>query len=106
GGIVCGVCLATGKAFVVILIELGDRVHSMRTLDHMPPDKQILTAQETLDIYAPLSHRLGIAWIKSELEDLALKYLHPEIYYQLKRNVAMKKTDRAKYTEEVIRIIT
>src|ERR1044071_5429066 len=98
--------LAMGKDVRVILIKLADRVHNMRTLDHMPPDKQILTAQETLDIYAPLSHRLGIAWIKSELEDLSLKYLHPEIYYQLKRNVAKKKTDREKYTEEVISIIT
>ena len=83
--------LAMGKDVRVILIKLADRVHNMRTLDHMPADKQILTAQETMDIYAPLSHRLGIAWVKSELEDLSLKYLHPEIYYQLKRNVAKKK---------------
>ena len=93
--------LAMGKDVRVILIKLADRVHNMRTLDHMPAEKQVLTAQETLDIYAPLSHRLGIAWIKSELEDLALKYLHPEIYYQLKRNVAKKKSDREKYIDEV-----
>ena len=98
--------LAMGKDVRVILIKLADRVHNMRTLDHLPLDKQILTAQETLDIYAPLSHRLGIAWIKSELEDLALKHLHPEIYYQLKRNVAKKKTDREKYINEVISITT
>ena len=98
--------LAMGKDVRVILIKLADRVHNMRTLDHMPPQKRILTAQETLDIYAPLSHRLGIAWIKSELEDLALKYLHPEVYYQLKRNVAKKKSDREKYIDEVISIIT
>jgi GTP diphosphokinase / guanosine-3',5'-bis(diphosphate) 3'-diphosphatase len=97
--------LAMGKDVRVILIKLADRVHNMRTLDHMPGDKRILTAQETLDIYAPLSHRLGIAWIKSELEDLALKYLHPEVYYQLKRNVAKKKTDREKYIAEVNSII-
>jgi GTP pyrophosphokinase len=97
--------LAMGKDVRVILIKLADRVHNMRTLDHLPLEKQILTAQETLDIYAPLSHRLGIAWIKSELEDLALKYLHPEIYYQLKRNVAKKKSDREKYIEEVISIM-
>jgi GTP diphosphokinase / guanosine-3',5'-bis(diphosphate) 3'-diphosphatase len=98
--------LAMGKDVRVILIKLADRVHNMRTLDHMPPQKRILTAQETLDIYAPLSHRLGIAWIKSELEDLALKYLNPEIYYQLKRNVAKKKSDREKYIGEVISIMT
>jgi GTP pyrophosphokinase len=98
--------LAMGKDVRVILIKLADRVHNMRTLDHLPAEKQILTAQETLDIYAPLSHRLGIAWIKCELEDLALKYLHPEIYYQLKRNVAKKKSDREKYIEEVISIMT
>jgi GTP pyrophosphokinase len=98
--------LAMGRDVRVILIKLADRVHNMRTLDHLPPEKRILTAQETLDIYAPLSHRLGIAWIKSELEDLALKYLHPEVYYQLKRNVAKKRTDREKYIDEVISIIT
>jgi len=97
--------LAMGKDVRVILIKLADRVHNMRTLDHMPSEKQILTAQETLDIYAPLAHRLGIAWIKTELEDLSLKHLHPEIYYQLKRNVAKKKTDREKYIEEVLSII-
>ena len=97
--------LAMGKDVRVILIKLADRIHNMRTLSHMPVEKQLLTAQETLDIYAPLSHRLGIAWIKSELEDLALKHLHPEIYYQLKRNVAKKKTDREKYIDEVISII-
>src|SRR5919109_682154 len=98
--------LAMGKDVRVILIKLADRVHNMRTLGHLPLEKQILTAQETLDIYAPLSHRLGIAWIKSELEDLALKHLHPEIYYQLKRNVAKKKSDREKYIGEVISVIT
>jgi GTP diphosphokinase / guanosine-3',5'-bis(diphosphate) 3'-diphosphatase len=97
--------LAMGKDVRVILIKLADRVHNMRTLDHLPLEKQILTAQETLDIYAPLSHRLGIDWIKCELEDWALKYLHPEIYYQLKRNVAKKKSDREKYIDEVISII-
>ena len=97
--------LAMGKDVRVILIKLADRVHNMRTLDHLPLEKQILTAQETLDIYAPMAHRLGVAWIKTELEDLALKYLHPEIYYQLKRNVAKKRSDREKYIAEVISVI-
>ena len=98
--------LAMAKDIRVLLIKLADRVHNMRTLDHLPVEKQILTAQETLDIYAPLAHRLGIAWIKSELEDLALKHLHPEIYYQLKRNVAKKKGDREKYINEVITTVS
>lgn len=98
--------LAMAQDIRVILIKLADRTHNMRTLGHLSGEKQIVTAQETLDIYAPLSHRLGIGWIKGELEDLALKYLHPEIYYQLKRNVAKKKVDREKYINEVISIIS
>src|SRR5947199_3959372 len=98
--------LAMGKDVRVILIKLADRVHNMRTLDHLPLENQILTAQETLDIYAPMAHRLGVAWIKSELEDLALKYLHPEIYYQLKRNDAKKKSHREKYIGKVISVLT
>jgi guanosine-3',5'-bis(diphosphate) 3'-pyrophosphohydrolase len=98
--------LAMAKDVRVILIKLADRTHNMRTLNHLPVEKQILTAQETLDIYAPLANRLGIAWVKCELEDLALKYLHPEIYYQLKRNVAKRKVDREKYINEVISTIS
>ncbi len=97
--------MAMVKDVRVIPIKLADRVHNMRTLDHLPLEKQILTAQETLDIYAPMAHRVGIAWIKTELEDLSLKFLHPEVYYQLKRNVAKKKSDREKYTEEVSSVI-
>jgi GTP diphosphokinase / guanosine-3',5'-bis(diphosphate) 3'-diphosphatase len=98
--------LAMAKDVRVILIKLADRTHNMRTLSHVPAEKQIVTAQETLEIYAPLAHRLGIAWIKCELEDLALKYLHPEIYYQLKRNVAKRKVDREKYINDVMSIIS
>src|SRR5574341_341205 len=97
--------LAMAQDVRVILIKLADRTHNMRTLSHLPVEKQIATAQETLEIYAPLSQRLGIAWVKDELEDLALKYLHPEIYYQLKRNVAKKKAAREKYINEVIGLI-
>jgi GTP pyrophosphokinase len=98
--------LAMAKDVRVILIKLADRTHNMRTLNHMPVEKQILTAQETLDIYAPIAHRLGIGWIKSELEDLTLKHLRPEIYYQLKRNVVQKKGSREKYANEVISVLS
>src|SRR5262245_37737030 len=98
--------LAMSKDIRVLLIKLADRTHNMRTLNHLPFEKQVLTAQETLDIYAPLAHRLGIGWLKCELEDLSLKYLKPEIYDQLKRNVAKKKADREKYINEVISIIS
>lgn len=94
--------LAMAKDIRVVLIKLADRTHNMRTLDHLPRSKQRRIAQETLDIYAPLAHRLGIYWVKSELEDLALKHLKSEVYAQLKQNVAQKKGDREKYTNEVI----
>jgi guanosine-3',5'-bis(diphosphate) 3'-pyrophosphohydrolase len=98
--------LAMARDIRVILIKLADRAHNMRTLDHLPPDRQHHIAQETLDIYAPLAHRLGIYWMKSELEDNALRYLHPEVYYQLKRNVAKKKAERERYIEEVITVLS
>ncbi len=98
--------LAMGKDVRVILIKLADRTHNMRTLSHMPMEKQIATAQETLDIYAPLARRLGIEWIKCELEDHSLQYLRPEIFYQLRRDVAEKKGDQEKYINDVITVIS
>ncbi len=98
--------LAMGKDVRVILIKLADRTHNMRTLSHVPTEKQIATAQETLDIYAPLARRLGIEWIKCELEDHSLQYLRPEIFYQLRRDVAEKKGDQEKYINDVISVIS
>ena len=94
--------LAMARDIRVILIKLADRTHNMRTLGHLPPARQVDIAQETLDIYAPLAHRLGIYWIKSDLEDNALRFLHPEVYYQLKRSVAKRKAEREKYIKEVL----
>ncbi|HWP67147.1 MAG TPA: bifunctional (p)ppGpp synthetase/guanosine-3',5'-bis(diphosphate) 3'-pyrophosphohydrolase [Candidatus Limnocylindria bacterium] len=97
--------LAMARDIRVILIKLADRTHNMRTLGHLDPVRQQAIAQETLDIYAPIAHRLGIYWIKSELEDNALRYLHPEVYYQLKRSVAKKREERERYTKEVVSLL-
>jgi GTP pyrophosphokinase len=97
--------LAMAKDIRVILIKLADRTHNMRTLSHLRPEKQADIAQETLDIYAPLAHRLGVYGMKSELEDSALRFLHPEVYYQLKRAVAKKRAEREKYIREVIAVL-
>jgi GTP pyrophosphokinase len=97
--------IAMAKDIRVILIKLADRVHNMRTLSFIAPEKQIEIAKETLDIYAPLANRLGIYWIKSELEDFSLLYLEPDIYHDLERRIAAKKKEREKYVDEVIRII-
>jgi GTP diphosphokinase / guanosine-3',5'-bis(diphosphate) 3'-diphosphatase len=97
--------IAMAKDLRVILIKLADRTHNMRTLGALAADRQHDIAEETLEIYAPLAHRLGVNWIKSELEDNSLRYLRPEVYYQLKRNVAKKKAERARYIDEVIAIL-
>jgi guanosine-3',5'-bis(diphosphate) 3'-pyrophosphohydrolase len=97
--------LAMARDIRVILIKLADRTHNMRTLGHLPPERQVDIAQETLDIYAPLAHRLGVYWIKSDLEDNALRFLHPEVYYQLKRSVAKKRAERERYIKEVLAIL-
>ncbi len=97
--------VAMAKDVRVILIKLADRTHNMRTLDFLPPDRREKMARETLDIYAPLAHRLGIAKIKSELEDLCLRYLEPDVYYDLVKKVAMKKAEREKVLASVLQII-
>lgn len=78
----------------IILLKLADRLHNMRTLNYMTPVKQQKIAQETLDIFAPLANRLGVGKIKAELEDLSLKYLHPDKYYEIAQLVSQKKAER------------
>jgi len=97
--------LAMVKDIRVILIKLADRLHNMRTLTYHSPEKQVEIAQETLDIYAPLAHRLGIDWIKSELEDLAFQYLHPDIHQEIQRKIAKKEKERSRYVDEVRRTL-
>ena len=97
--------LAMVKDIRVILIKLADRLHNMRTLKYQSLEKQSEVSQETLDIYAPLADRLGIDWIKSELEDLAFQYLHPEIYDEIRRKIAKKEKERTRYIEEVKRTL-
>ncbi len=98
--------LAMAKDIRIVLIKLADRLHNMRTLEFLPPENQIKIAQETLDIYAPLANRLGIDRIKTELEDLSFRYLHPEEYGNLAREVAWKKEERERYIQEVSSIIS
>lgn len=97
--------LAMSKDIRVILIKLADRYHNMKTLNFLSSNKQIDIARETMDIYAPLAHRLGIEWLKGELEDEAFKYLLPLEYKNVVSKITKKRKERDTYIEEVIELL-
>ena len=94
--------LAMAKDIRVIIIKLADRLHNMRTLKYKQKEKQKIKAQETLDIYAPLAHRLGMSKIKWELEDLSFRYLHEREYYELVKEISEKRVERESYISKII----
>jgi GTP diphosphokinase / guanosine-3',5'-bis(diphosphate) 3'-diphosphatase len=97
--------VAMARDLRVLMIKLADRLHNMRTLDYLPPDRSRKIAQETLDIYAPLAHRLGMAKVKAELEDLALRNLNPGDYLDLQKRVAKRRLEREADINQVIAIL-
>jgi guanosine-3',5'-bis(diphosphate) 3'-pyrophosphohydrolase len=95
--------LAMARDIRVVLIKLADRLHNMRTLGHLEPARQRRLAEETLEVYAPLAHRLGIFRFKWELEDLALRYLDPQAYYDLARRIPQRRADRERFAQVLMR---
>ena len=98
--------LAMAKDIRVIIIKLADRLHNMRTLQFMTPEKQKEKAKETMDIYAPIAQRLGISKIKTELDDLALKYSQPEVFFDLVRQINARKTEREEFLEQIVKEVS
>ena len=94
--------LAMAKDIRVILIKLADRLHNMRTMQFMRPEKQKEKSRETMDIYAPIAHRLGISKIKVELDDLSLRYLKPDVYEELERSLDSRKEERETFIREIV----
>lgn len=97
--------IAMAKDIRVILVKLADRLHNMRTLEYMKPEKQKKIAAETLSVYAPIAHRLGISQMKNELEDLSFKYLYPEKYEEIKRLVRQRESERNDQVNSMIQDI-
>ena len=97
--------LAMAKDVRVVIIKLADRLHNMRTLDYRTPEKQRVKSLETMEIYAPLAHRLGIRSVKEELEDLSLKHLDPVAYHEIEQQLALRKEDREAFLGNIIKRI-
>jgi len=98
--------LAMSKDIRILLIKLADRLHNMRTLQYVEEDKRRRIAQETREIYVPLAHRLGMQWMKAELEDLSFRVLKPEVAAELERRLKAKRKARERYIEEVIGVLS
>jgi guanosine-3',5'-bis(diphosphate) 3'-pyrophosphohydrolase len=98
--------IAMSKDIRVILVKLADRLSNMRSLEFLPEHKQKSIAQETLDIYAPIANRLGMSRVKVELEDLCLRFLHPDVYYKLAELIAQNKSERENHLEDVSKLIS
>ncbi|MBI4817487.1 MAG: bifunctional (p)ppGpp synthetase/guanosine-3',5'-bis(diphosphate) 3'-pyrophosphohydrolase [Deltaproteobacteria bacterium] len=98
--------VAMAKDIRVVLVKLADRLHNMRTLEHMKPEKQEKIAQETLDIYAPLANRLGINWLKAELQNQCLRYLHPSDFAEIEAKLENSAKDREQYIADVKGVLT
>ena len=97
--------VAMSKDIRVLLIKLADRLHNMRTLEHMKPEAQKRIAQETLEIYAPLANRLGVGWMKSQLEDLCFRHLYTDDFEKLNQEVGRRQSERQAYVAEVVDIL-
>jgi GTP pyrophosphokinase len=97
--------VAMAKDIRVLLVKLADRTHNMRTLDHMKPESQERIARETLDIYAPLANRLGIQWVKTELEELSFKYLRPTDWADLSQRIAVTVREKERFIAEIVDVI-
>lgn len=98
--------MATAKDLRVMLIKLADRLHNLRTMDVMPDDKRRKKAKETIEVFAPIAHRLGMFRIKVELEDLSLKYLDPVAYEEIEHSLAEKMKDNSAYIDEIIKTVS
>ena len=98
--------LAMAKDIRVIIIKLADRLHNMRTLQFMTPAKQKEKAKETMDIYAPIAHRLGISKIKTELDDLSLKYYEPQVFFDLVSQINARKTEREEFVDQIVKEVS
>ena len=90
--------VAMSEDIRVVIIKLADRLHNMRTLKYMKPEKQQIKSKETIEIYAPIAHRIGMAKIKWELEDISFRYLYPEDYKEISELVKSKRKEREEYT--------